>query len=351
MGMTRDSDVLSDMTVCCEVDRMLWMRMMRCVTMLVCVGVMVGGSTAGAMGQSAPAVQANGSANGPAIDPGLNIHTVELWPGGAPGQNGSEPKDVPALTVFAPRTRRANSPAVIVAPGGSYVMLAADLEGREVADWFAERGITAFVLRYRMGEKYQYPVPLEDAQRAVRYVRANAATYRIDPERIGIMGFSAGGHLAAMESVSVETADANAVDPIDKASSKPNFVVLGYPWLNAMSPNTQGLITYCATTPMVKTVPPDKCKELETKYSPVKYVTSAMPPTFIYITSDDKTVDVQASVDYFEAMRAVKASVEFHSFAHGAHGSGLGSGDPALDLWPGLLDAWLRGQGFLGTKR
>jgi acetyl esterase/lipase len=284
-----------------------------------------------------------------AIDPGLNIHTVELWPDGAPGQNGNEPKDVPALSVFAPRKGHAITTAVIVAPGGSYRELAADLEGREVADWFSARGITAFVLRYRMGDKYQYPIPLEDAQRAVRYVRANAAKYGIDPERIGMMGFSAGGHLAAMESVSAETADANASDPIDRASSKPNFVVLGYPWLNAMAPNTSGLITYCANNPTVHGVPAGKCKEFETKYSPVRFVTSATPPTFIYITSDDKTVDVQASIDYFEALRAANVPVEFHSFAHGSHGSGLGSGDPALDLWPGLLDAWLRGQGFLGA--
>jgi acetyl esterase/lipase len=238
-------------------------------------------------------------------------------------------------------------------------MLAADLEGREVADWFAARGITAFVLRYRLGEKYVYPIPLEDAQRAVRWVRANAAKYGIDPQRIGIMGFSAGGHLAAMESVSAETADANAADPIDRASSKPDFVVLGYPWLNAMAPNATGLITYCATNPTgnsggnptVHGVSGQRCKEFETKYSPVRYVTSATPPTFIYITSDDKTVDVQAAIDYFEALRAAKVPVEFHSFAHGAHGSGLGSGDPALDLWPGLLDALLRGQGFLGAGR
>ncbi len=319
------------------------MRLIRFAMLLVCFGVTVGSSVA--------FCQTADPSAAPAIDAGLNIHTVELWRGGAPGQNGNEAKDVPALTVFAPRSRRPNGPAVIVAPGGSYVMLAADLEGREVADWFAARGITAFVLRYRMGEKYQYPIPLEDAQRAVRYVRANAAQYRIDPDRIGIMGFSAGGHLAAMESVSAETADANAADPIDKASSKPNFVVLGYPWLNAMSPNTNGMITYCSNNATVKTVPQDKCKELETKDSPVKFVTSATPPTFLYITSDDKTVDVQASIDYFEAMRAAKAPVEFHSFAHGSHGSGLGNGDPALDLWPTLLDAWLRGQGFLGAKR
>jgi acetyl esterase/lipase len=240
---------------------------------------------------------------------------------------------------------------VIIAPGGGYVQLLSDLEGREVADWFAARGITAFVLRYRLGPKYQYPVPLEDAQRAVRYVRANAAEYKVDPQRIGIMGFSAGGHLAAMESVSAGAADANATDPIDRASSRPDFVVLGYPWLNAMTPNTSGLLTYCFTNPEVRAVPQDKCKEFETKYSPVKYVTSATPPTFMYITSDDKLVDMQASIDYFQALRAAKVPVEFHSFAHGAHGSGLGSGDPALDLWPGLLDAWLRAQGLLITQR
>jgi acetyl esterase/lipase len=132
---------------------------------------------------------------------------------------------------------------------------------------------------------------------------------------------------------------------VDRASSKPDFVVLGYPWLNAMVPNTSGLITYCSVLPAV---PRDKCKEFETTYSPVRYVTNTTPPTFLYITSDDETVDVQASIDYFEALRAAKVPVEFHSFAHGSHGSGLGSGDPALDMWPELLEAWLRGQGFLG---
>jgi acetyl esterase/lipase len=319
--------------------------MLRFAAAFVCFGMVVGGSTIAAMAQSAAPAAAE------AIDPGLHIQTVALWPGGAPGQEGDAPSDVPALSVFAPRKGHAGTTAVIIAPGGSYVELASDLEGREVADWFAARGITAFVLRYRLGSKYVYPIPLEDAQRAVRYVRANAEKYGIDPERIGIMGFSAGGHLAAMESVSADTAGAKAADVVDHASSRPDFVVLGYPWLNAMTPNTTGLITYCATNPTVHGISDAKCKEFETKYSPVRFVTSATPPTFIYITSDDKTVDVQAAIDYYEALRAAKVPVEFHSFAHGAHGSGLGSGDPALDLWPGLLDAWLRGQGLLGVKR
>ena len=307
---------------------------------VVCVGLMTGVGMA-----------QNGAATGVMIDPGLNIRTVELWPGGAPGQQGDAASDVPALSVFAPRKGKANGTAVVIAPGGAYRELASDLEGREVADWFSARGITAFVLRYRITGKYPYPIPLEDAQRAMRWVRANAARYGIDPRRIGLMGFSAGGHLAAMESVSGETADASAADVVDRASSRPDFVVLGYPWLNAMVPNSQGLITYCANNPTVQGVSAEKCKEFETRYSPVRFVTSATPPTFIYITSDDETVDVQASIDYFVALRAAKVPVEFHSFAHGAHGSGLGVGDPALDLWPTLLDAWLRGHGFLGAGK
>jgi len=254
------------------------------------------------------------------------------------------------LDLFLPKNGNGPFPAVVYVHGGGWSGGGRNAFQRQAA-YMATKGYAGACIEYRLSGVAHYPAALYDAKAAVRWVRANAAKYRIDPDRIGIMGFSAGGHLAALESVSAETADVNAADPIDKASSKPDFVVLGYPWLNAMVPNTQGLITYCATTPMVKTVPQDKCKEFETKYSPVRFVTSATPPTFLYITSDDKTVDVQASIDYFEAMRAAKASIEFHSFAHGSHGSGLGSGDPALDLWPTLLDAWLRGQGFLGAAR
>lgn len=315
---------------------MLLMKILRCVRTAVCVWMMAGGWMAVAAQR--------GAASAEPVDPGLNIRTIMLWPGGAPGQQGDAPGDVPALTVFAPRRGHAIPTAVIIAPGGAYRGLATDLEGREVADWFSARGITAFVLRYRLGEKYPYPIPLEDAQRAVRWVRANAMEYGIDPQKIGIMGFSAGGHLAAMESVSVETANLDASDIVDRASSKPNFVALGYPWLNAMVPNTNHLITYCSVNPKIAK---DKCKEFETKYSPVRFVTRETPPTFIYMTSDDKTVDVNAEAEYFEAMLKAKAPVELHSFVHGTHGSGLGSGDPALDQWPILLDAWLREQGFL----
>jgi acetyl esterase/lipase len=294
--------------------------------------------------------QAPGRANAAeqTIDPNLGIRTVELWPGGAPGALGTAAADVPTLTAFTPRHGQGNGTAVIVAPGGSYRELAADLEGREVADWFAARGVTAFVLRYRLGAKYPYPIPMNDAMRAVRWVRFNAAKYGIDADRIGMMGFSAGGHLAAMVGTMGGPGDTAASDEINRVSSRPDFMILGYPWLNAMQPNDRGLITYCS---VLAAIPRKDCPEFEKKYTPVDHVTKQTPPTFLYITSDDETVDVNASVAFYEAERAAGVVVEFHSFAHGSHGSGLGKGDPALDLWPTLLDAWMRGQGLLGVRR
>lgn len=284
-----------------------------------------------------------------ALDPALGIRTIELWPGGAPGALGTAAADVPTLTAFTPRHAWGNGTAVIVAPGGSYRELSADLEGREVADWFAARGITAFVLRYRLGAKYPYPIPMNDAMRAMRYVRFNAAKYGVNPDRIGMIGFSAGGHLAAMVGTMGGPGDSAASDLMDRVSSRPDFLILGYPWLNAMQPNTHGLITYCS---ILAAIPRKDCPEFEKRYTPVDHVTKEMPPTFIYITSDDSTVDVSAAAAFYDALRAADVPVEFHSFAHGPHGSGLGNGYPALDLWPTLLEAWMRGQGFLpGVQR
>jgi acetyl esterase/lipase len=282
------------------------------------------------------------------VDSKLGMSTIELWPSGAPGALGTAAGDVPTLTAFTPRHAWGDGTAVIVAPGGAYKELSADLEGREVADWFAARGVTAFVLRYRLGAKYPYPIPMNDAMRAVRYVRFNAAKYGLDANRIGMMGFSAGGHLTAMVGTTGGPGDSAASDPIDRVSSRPDFLILGYPWLNAMQPNTRGLITYCS---VLAGIPRKDCPEFEKRYTPVDHVTKETPPTFIYITSDDETVDVSASVAFYAALRAAGVSVEFHSFAHGSHGSGLGSGDPSLDLWPTLLDAWMRGQGFLPAGR
>jgi len=232
---------------------------------------------------------------------------------------------------------------VIVAPGGAYLGLASNLEGRQVADWFTVRGMTAFVLKYRLGAKYLYPIPLEDAQRAVRLVRSLAAADGFSPDRVGMIGFSAGGHLTAATGTLFDAGKPDAGDPVERLSDRPDFLVLGYPWLNAMQPSGN-YITYCSRIP---SIPPETCKLDEEKYTPSRHVTPQTPTTFIYSTTDDRTVPISASVDFYNALIAAGVPAELHIFRHGDHGSGMGLGNAALDLWPVLLEQWLRDQGLL----
>jgi acetyl esterase/lipase len=277
------------------------------------------------------------------VDPGLGISTLQLWPSGAPEIAGTSPADLPTLTVFLPQKGRGTGSAVVIAPGGAYIGLASNLEGRQVADWFTSRGFTAFVLKYRLGAKYLYPIPLQDAQRAVRLVRSSAASYGFLPDRIGLVGFSAGGHLAAATGTLIDAGKPDASDPLERLSSRPDFLVLGYPWLNAMQPSGH-YITYCS---VIKTIPPETCKEDEQKYTPSLHVSSQTPTTFIFSTTDDRTVPISASVDFYNALLGAGVPAELHIFRQGEHGSGMGSGSAALDLWPLLLEQWLRDQGLL----
>jgi acetyl esterase/lipase len=272
----------------------------------------------------------------------LGIATYPLWEGGAPGALGTGDLDVPMLTVFRPQPGTGNRTAVIIAPGGAYLGLASNLEGRQVADWYTSRGVTGFVLRYRLGSKYLYPIPLQDAQRAIRFVRSHANEFGIAPDRVGFMGFSAGGHLAAMTSTMFDGGKPDAPDPIDRMSSRPDFVVLGYPWLNAMEKNEKGVLSYCSALK----IPTAQCTNFE-QYSPDQHVSAQTPPTFIYHTTDDELVPVEASMKYYRALRSAGVPVEMHLFGHGRHGSGLGLGDASLDLWPALLESWLRSRGLL----
>src|SRR5262245_11936838 len=154
---------------------------------------------------------------------------IPLWSGPAPGALGTQDSDIPAVTVFLPRTMPANTPAVIVCPGGGYVSLASNHEGRQVASYLNSLGIAAFVLRSRLGPRYHHPIELGDAQRAIRMLRSHASEWHLDPARIGIMGFSAGGQLAMSASTLFEAGNASAADPIDRVGSRPDFAVLGYP--------------------------------------------------------------------------------------------------------------------------
>jgi acetyl esterase/lipase len=281
------------------------------------------------------------------VDAGLGIATLPLWSASSTAGESGKNSEESSLTVFVPHAGTENGTAVIIAPGGAYVGLASNLEGRQVADWFAVRGVTAFVLKYRRGVENPYPIPLLDARRAMRLVRSLSKIYNLREDRIGLMGFSAGGHLAAMEATSFDEGRPNANDLVERLSDRPNFLILGYPWLNAMQPNDRNLITYCS---VLRALPAGDCKDWEQKYTPSLHVTPNTPSTFIYSTSDDALVPVEASVEFYSALLRAGTPAEMHLFRHGAHGSGLGRGDASLDLWGNLLEAWLRAQGWLTSE-
>jgi acetyl esterase/lipase len=274
----------------------------------------------------------------------LGIQTIRLWPGDAPEAKGKACEDTPALTIFEPQQGNANGSAVVVFPGGGYQGLAGNLEGTQIASWFTAHGFRAFILSYRLSSHgYLLPVPLLDARRAIQTVRARARDYQIDPNRIVVIGFSAGGHLAALSGTQFVPGKPDAEDSIERVSSRPDFLVLGYPWIGAVSSDTSHL-SYCKLYDVM-----DRCEALRTAYSPDLFVTKDTPPTFLVHTFDDVTVPVEQGLRFYEAL--VKAGVpsEAHFFAHGAHGAGLGKGDAALDQWPNLLETWLRAQGLLTT--
>jgi acetyl esterase/lipase len=279
-------------------------------------------------------------------NPFLGIQTIRLWAGPAPQAKGDTCDDIPTLTIFDPYPGSATGSAVIVFPGGGYTRLSGNLEGTQIAAWFAAHGFRAFVLSYRLTSNgYVLPVPLLDARRAIQTVRARAADYHISPNRIVVIGFSAGGHLAALTGTQSLSGSPDAEDAIDRVSSRPDYLVLGYPWIGAISSDTSHL-NYCKMFNLM-----DQCQALAAAYSPDLFVTKDTPPTFIYHTFNDQTVPVEQSLRFYDAL--VKAGVpsELHIFADGRHGTGLGKGDPALGEWPNLLENWLRANGLLTAQK
>jgi acetyl esterase/lipase len=268
-----------------------------------------------------------------------NPETILLWPAGAPGAIGSDDADKPALTIYMPANTTGPMTAVVIAPGGSYTRLSMNNEGRAPANYLNTLGVAAFVLRYRLGPRYHHPIELGDMQRALRTVRAHAAEWHLAPDRIGVMGFSAGGHLASSASTHFESGTSDAGDPIDRVSSRPDFAILGYPVISFVEPwSHQG-----SKTNLLGNAPD---AALARSLSSETQVTPSTPPTFIYHTTDDAVVPVENAVAYYLALRKAGVSAELHVFRSGAHGSGLAQQDPALAAWPGLLAQWLRKGGF-----
>ena len=266
--------------------------------------------------------------------------TLLLWEGKTPGALGSTPEDIPTLTLYMPPVTTGPMTAVIIAPGGGYRTLSMNKEGRLPANYLNTLGIAAFVLKYRLGPRYHHPIELGDIQRAIRTLRARAAEWHIDPARIGVMGFSAGGHLAATASTHFDAGNASAADPIDRASSRPDFVILGYPVITLTEPWThQGSKTML----LGENADPALARSLSTDTR----VTRQTPPTFLFHTNADTAVPVENSVHYFLALRKAAVPAEMHIFKDGPHGVGLALQDPALSEWPRVLANWLRASGFL----
>ena len=264
--------------------------------------------------------------------------TILLWPDGAPGAQGTADQDKPSLALYPATGPNKSSTGVIVCPGGSYTHLSMDNEGTQIAAWLNNLGISAYILKYRLGPKYHYPIELWDAQRAIRYVRSHATDFGIRPDRIGIWGFSAGGHLAATASTHFSSPDTGA-DPIDRQSDRPDFAILSYPVISMLEP-----YAHLGSRRNLLGDKPDPA--LAQLLSNELQVTSKTPPTFLFHTTEDQVVPVENSILYYLALRKAGVSVEMHIYQKGRHGVGLAAADPILRTWPDHLAAWLQLQGF-----
>lgn len=263
-----------------------------------------------------------------------------LWPGGAPGAQGTADEDTPTLTPYVVPEGRATGTAVLICPGGGYLHLSMDKEGEQPARWFNSIGVSAFVLKYRLGPKYHHPNELMDAQRAIRTVRARATGLGVRPDRIGIMGFSAGGHLAATAGTHFDEGNASAADPVERVSSRPDFLVLCYPVMTFTEP-------YVHRGSLHALLGDQPDPKLVTELSNELQVTAKTPPAFLFHTTEDRTVPVENSILFYMAMRKAGVPAEMHIYERGPHGVGLAPTDEALSSWPARLADWLRGRGLL----
>ncbi|MFM1802431.1 MAG: hypothetical protein RJA81_1783 [Planctomycetota bacterium] len=259
---------------------------------------------------------------------------LTLWPEGTPNAVGNEPADIPTLTVFKPESDKNTGVAIVVCPGGGYGGLAAH-ENQPIAQWLASRGITAFVLKYRLGPRYHHPAMIQDANRAIRTVRAKSDQFGVNPAKIGILGFSAGGHLASTAGTHYVKGTAEAKDPIERASSRPDFMILAYPVI-AMATE------YGHAGSRRNLLGDQPSEELVKSLSNETQVTPDTPPAFIIQTDEDKVVPAENSILFVLALRKSGVPCEFHMFEKGRHGLGLGMGDPAFSEWPKLCEIWLK---------
>jgi acetyl esterase/lipase len=270
---------------------------------------------------------------------------IPLWKDGAPGTPATKPADEPTLYLWQPA---ADAPitktAVIICPGGGYGHLAIDKEGHDFAKWFNSFRVTAFVLRYRHhGTGQMHPIPMQDGQRAVRTVRSRAAEWNIDPDRIGVMGFSAGGHLASTLATHFDAGDAAASDPIDRAGSRPDFLILCYPVITMTA-------DYMHKGSRDNLIGKDADPELARSMSSELQVAHETPPTFIFQTDADTAVPAENSVAFYLALRKAHVPAELHVYQSGGHGAGFAKNIPGTDDWSARCKEWLQVRGLLQSS-
>ncbi|MCE2798874.1 MAG: alpha/beta hydrolase [Planctomycetaceae bacterium] len=260
---------------------------------------------------------------------------VPLWPEGAPGALGNEPKDVPTLTV---RKVESSNPtgALIICPGGGYGGLAMDHEGKQIVQWANSMGLTAVLCDYRhRGKGYGHPAPSQDALRAVRLVRAKASEWNIDPNKIGIMGFSAGGHLVSTVITQFDAGNKESTDTVARESSRPDFAILCYPVISMGS-------SFTHRGSEVNLLGEKASKETLEQFASERHVRSDTPPTFLMHTVEDKPVPVENSLVFYQAMVAKQVPGELHIYQKGPHGVGLARNIPGTSDWPLACQRWLK---------
>ena len=272
-----------------------------------------------------------------------DVPVLPLWPDGIPNKVAGSDFE-PTLTVYLPEEAKNTHAAVVICPGGGYSRTAMDHEGHDIAKWFNSFGVAGIILDYRLGGRgYKHPAPLQDAQRAIRTVRTKAKEWKIDPAKIGVMGFSAGGHLASSAGTHFVDGDPDAKDPIGRVSSRPDFMILCYPVIAFDEPYThygsqRNLLGKDADPALVK------------KMSSEKQVTPQTPPTFLWHTQEDKGVPIDNSIQFYRALTAAGVPGELHIYQKGRHGLGLATGKrdtPGTNTWSKACETWLKTAGFV----
>jgi acetyl esterase/lipase len=317
---------------------------------------------AAAMAGQTPAAPADRVAAKRTAPPAGFAKTIVLWPDGTPMALGTTEGDVPKLFTYPVSGTAAGAAgesgagsaagaggraAVIVMPGGGYTSLVMEQEGAYEARWLAAHGVEAFVLEYRLAPAYKYPAAMLDGARAVRYVRAHAAEMGIDPAKIGVWGFSAGGHLAGSLATMHDAGDSAAKDPVDRLSDRPDFTILSYARLDMNVPVAGG------AKPM-EAILPERTQAAVDAIDPVKHVTADTSPCFIYSTTGDQTVDSRNASDFYTALKSAGVPAEMHIFELGKHGTHMGEGlAPAmheLTVTPMLIANWMQLHGWMPAQ-